>query len=45
MLGFQVLTPWQLMQLAEAGMCAADLPDAATPLWQLAHAVPALKLA
>jgi len=37
--GFQLVTVWQLMQLAVVGMWLPSLPAAALPLWQLAHCV------
>jgi len=42
--GFQLVTVWQLMQLAVVGMWLPNLPSAALPLWQLAHCVLLLKL-
>jgi hypothetical protein len=39
LVGFQPVTLWQLMQFTLVGMCAAVLPVAALPLWQLAQLV------
>jgi hypothetical protein len=45
LLGFQAVTPWQLMQLvAPVGMCVAFLPLALLPLWQLLQTVAAVKV-
>ena len=44
LVGFQLLVPWQLMQLVAAtGMCVPDLPVAVLPLWQLAQLVATVK--
>ena len=45
LLGFQPLVLWQAMQfVAPTGMCAAGLPVALLPLWQLLQLVAALKV-
>ena len=41
--GFQAVVAWQLMQLAAVGMCAAVLPAAVPPLWQLEQLVAEVK--
>ena len=46
MVGFQVVTLWQLMQfVAPTGTWVAFLPLALLPLWQLLHTVAAVKVA
>jgi len=45
LVGFQVVTLWQLTQLVAAtGTCVADLPVAVLPLWQDVQLVAAVKV-
>jgi hypothetical protein len=41
LVGLQLLTAWQLKQLIVVGMCAAGLPVAVLPLWQVVQFVAA----
>jgi hypothetical protein len=42
LVGFQEAVLWQLTQFTLVGMCAAVLPVAALPLWQLEQFVAAV---
>ena len=44
MAGFQAVVLWQLTQFAVVGICAAVLPVAVLPLWQLEQLVELVKL-